>query len=173
MAVSTTFPQKRSLFSSLSQSQYSLSIPFALQSSFSCENNPALSADISFPWSFGVAGVEISSVGIDSDIKDCNLLAQLLDNSGRVVSTPFPVARMSESIMFVKTCIGLHEFQKIRFFLINADLTASGSVTVLGKVFLLSGGTTCSKALRRQMTKWQRRKIDFKAYSHIKVKKIS
>lgn len=173
MTVGAIIPKKRSLFPSTVQNKYIVSVPFALQSSFIAKSSTVLSADINFPWCSGVDGAEINSLLIDSDVKGCNVLAQLLDSSGRVVSTLFPVARLSDSPVAAKIRIGLHEFQKIRFYLLNSDITNSIELTILGKIFLNPGVVTCSNGLRRRINKWQKEKIAFKASSNIKDKKFS
>lgn len=164
MTVTAAFPKKCTLLDSPVKRNKFFSVPFLFKCFFAEEKSAITFSDLSIPWSSDVTKAEIQTIVIDLKIKTCSIFAQLLDNSGRVVSTPFPVACTTSGETHVKTRIGLQEFQKIRLFLHNSSEINAPDIIVIGKYFLSNDSVMLSKELKRKIIKQKKKRSNLKLF---------
>lgn len=164
MTVSAAYPKKCTLFDSHVRSNHSFSVPFSFKCFFTGEKNALKFSDLSIPWSGEVAKAEIQTIVLNPEIKTCIIVVQLLDNSGRIVSVPFPVACTTGNTIHIQTRIELQEFQRIRFFLLNVNKKNVTDILVIGKYILSHGSVMPSKGLRRKIIKQNKRRNSLKLF---------
>lgn len=159
MVVQSKCPMKRTLHTGTHDRRRILSIPFELVGKLKTIDSKAAYMDATLPWSSGIVGSEFGSVHFSSQINA--LFAQLLDNSGRVAGPPFLVSASKESTS--RLCIPLQDFQRIRF-IVFRDSVEDAEITLVGKIFLASGGTTMPSRTSAKISKWRKIAHTFSPY---------